>query len=194
MIFVLAFIVFKIYLIFYPTKVIHKERYDRKKKYIITSNHFSNLDSILYDATFWKKFRFLGKKELFKSKFSSWIMRQVGVIPVDREKVELSTIKSCMAVLKSDKKLMIFPEGTRSKSDNENLNEVKNGVALIAMKANSPIVPIWIKKKPRLFRFNKIIFGEPFDLTSFNGRKIDHDTLEEVSKLIANKLEATKNI
>ena len=178
--------------VLYPLTV--KNKNIPKGKVILISNHRSNLDSVLLHNILWCKPRVLAKKEVFEKKGFRWFLKMTGTIPVDREKVELSTIKSCMAVLKSDKKLMIFPEGTRSKSDNENLNEVKNGVALIAMKANSPIVPIWIKKKPRLFRFNKIIFGEPFDLTSFNGRKIDHDTLEEVSKLIANKLEATKNI
>lgn len=178
--------------ILYPLTVKNKDI--PKGKVILISNHRSNLDSVLLHNILWCKPRVLAKKEVFEKKGFRWFLKMTETIPVDREKVELSTIKSCMSVLKSDKKLLIFPEGTRSKADNENLNEIKNGVALIAIKSNSPIVPVWIKKKPKLFRFNKIIFGKAFDLSEFSGKKADHETLEEVSKFIASKLDETKNV
>ncbi|MBQ4542227.1 MAG: 1-acyl-sn-glycerol-3-phosphate acyltransferase [Clostridia bacterium] len=189
MIFVLAFIVFKIYLIFYPTKVIHKERYDRKKKYIITSNHFSNLDSILYDATFWKKFRFLGKKELFKSKFSSWIMRQVGVIPVDREKVAPSTFKEILSVLNKNGQIFIYPEGTRNKQEAEGMQDAKDGVIVFASKGETEILPMLLYRKPKAFRKNYIIIGEPIQIQGENPKRLTKEEVEQNLENYTKKME-----
>ena len=64
-----AFIILYIPLILlYPTKVIHRERFNKKKKFVVTSNHFSNADSLIYGVKFRTKFWFISKKELFKNK------------------------------------------------------------------------------------------------------------------------------
>ena len=183
MIFVLAFIIFKIYLILYPTKFIHKERFDRKKKYIVTSNHFSNLDSIFYDAKLWKKFRFLGKKELFKSKFSAWIMRQVGVIPIDREKVAPSTFKEILGVLNNNGQIFIYPEGTRNKQELEGMQDAKDGVIVFASKGEAEILPMLLYKKLRPFRKNYVIIGEPIQIQGENPKRL---TKEEVALNLEN--------
>ena len=179
MIFVLAFIVFKIYLIFYPTKIIHKERFNRKKRYIVTSNHFSNLDSILYDAKFWTKFRFLGKKKLFNSKFSAWIMKKVGVIPIDREKVAPSTFKEILTNLNNNKQIFIYPEGTRNKEELEGMQEAKDGVIIFASKGEAEILPMLLYKKPRAFRKNYIIIGEPIQIQGENPKRLTKEEVEQ---------------
>ena len=80
-------------LVLYPTKIIHKDRFDKKKKYVVASNHFSNADSLIYDVKFRKRFRYVSKIELFKTKFSAWIMRQIGAIAVDRKNISPSAFK-----------------------------------------------------------------------------------------------------
>ena len=179
MFFVLAFIYFKFHLLFYPTKVIHKERYDRKKRYVVTSNHFSNLDSILYDATFWKKFRVLGKKELFKTKLSAWAMRHLGVIPVDREKVAPSTFKEILGVLNNNGQIFIYPEGTRNKQELEGMQNAKDGVIVFASKGEAEILPMLLYRKPKAFRKNYIIVGEPIQIQGENPKRLTKEELEE---------------
>ena len=51
-------------------------------------------------------------------------------------------------VLKENKKLVVFPEGTRHKDkvDKGELGETKNGVAMFAIKGKAPIVPVWINR------------------------------------------------
>ena len=110
-------------------------------------------------------------------------MKVMKSIPVDREKVELSTLKQCFSVLKKDKILTIFPEGTRNKTKKP-LLDIKDGAGIIAIKTNSPIVPIWIKRKPRPFVLNKIYIGEPFYLTKED---------ENPNEIIKNKLLDVKN-
>lgn len=142
-----------------------------KGKAIIVCNHKSNVDYIYLWNKIWRKQYVLSKDSLYKNPISRWFFRSNGGIPVNREKVGLSTIKESMAVLKNEKILTIFPEGTRNKTD-EPLLEFKAGASVFAVKTNAPVVPMYILKKGGFFRFNKVLVGEPiyFDDT-FKGEE-----------------------
>ena len=75
MFFVLGFmILFLPIVLFYPTKILHKENLPKRgKKSILTSNHFSNFDPIIYDIFMFRKFRYMGKKELFDNKLVGFL-------------------------------------------------------------------------------------------------------------------------
>ena len=190
MFFVIAFaVLFLPITLFYPTKIIHKERLDKKKKYIIACNHFSNADSIILDIRFGKKFRFLGKKELFKTKFSAWIMRHLGVISVDREKVAPSTFKEILSALNKNEQILIYPEGTRNKSGTDDFQGAKDGVILFASKGDAEILPMLIYKKPKFFRRNYVIVGESFKVQGENPKKLTKEETEENLKVYTEKME-----
>ena len=87
-------------LLFCPTKFLHKENLPKRgEKAILTSNHFSFLDPIIYDIFFFRKLRIIGKKELFKNKFLAFFLKDFGSIPVDREQMTPSTYKETMKQL-----------------------------------------------------------------------------------------------
>ena len=155
--------------IFCPTKIVGKKNLP-KGKFILVCNHKSNIDYIYLFTRIWKKQYVLAKKSVFKKGFISWLFKACGGIPVDRDNVEIDTIKSCLKVLKNNNILTIFPEGTRNKT-NSDLLEFKAGASIFAVRANAPVVPIFITKKPKLFCINKIIIGEPifFD-NSYKGQ------------------------
>lgn len=156
--------------------IVRKKNKLPKGKCIFVANHRSNVDPLLLVNMFWRTQHFIAKKELFKNPLLRAIMKGMKSIPIDRDKVEISTIKLCLSVLKNNKILTIFPEGTRNKTK-EPLLEIKNGTSVFAIKSNAPIVPIWIKKQPRLFCMNTIYVGEPFYLT-----KEDSDNSGEIIK------------
>ena len=123
----------------------------------------------------WREQHILAKKELFKHFGLRSFLKGMKSIPVDREKVEISTLKQCFSVLKNNKILTIFPEGTRNKTK-EPLLDIKDGAGIIAIKTNTPIVPVWIKRKPMPFILNKVYIGEPFYLTK------DYENPNEIIK------------
>lgn len=170
--------------ILFPTRQVKLAK-KIKGKCIFVCNHRSNMDMVIVAHKNWR-FRpyVLAKQELFKNKFISSILKSYGGIPVNRKSVELSTVKKCLSILKEDKKLFIFPEGTR----NEDMSEVKNGAVMFAIKTKTPIVPVYIKKKPKVFSFNKITYGEPFDLSEFYDKKLDKDVLNSASEIMENKI------
>lgn len=184
----LAFIPGKI---IYPCKIYGKENL-KKGKAVLTMNHTSNLDAVnIVLGTFEKKY-FLAKKELFKNKLFGAFIKAMGGIKIDRQSADVGAIKNALKVLKNNKKLIIFPEGTRNKSDNVELGEVKSGAAMLAIKAKAPIIPVWVYNRPHAFRMTKILIGKPYELYEFYGAKITEEVLDKASEIVSQKLNQLK--
>lgn len=184
MIFAICFIILYIpLLILLPTKVLCKHKFPKKKNkegFIISSNHLSNFDVMLFDIKFRRKIYYLAKKELFKNKLSGGFLKAVGAIKVDRQSSDVGAFKSAIKVLKNNKPLGIFPEGTRNKSeDYSNMMEVKSGAIVFASKTGVPIIPLAIYRRPKLFRRNVILVGDKFYPQGINPKKL---TKEEIAQ------------
>lgn len=171
----------------FPTKIIGKENIP-KGACILSSNHTSNMDAVMIAVKTWEKKYYLAKKELFQNKVFGFFLTKLGAIKIDRQSNDLTAIKNCLKVLKDNKKLVIFPEGTRVHNENMELGEVKHGVAMFAVKAKVPIVPIFIMKKPKLFRRNRIFVGKPFTLDQFYGKRLDSTLLDEAGEIVKTKM------
>ena len=180
-------------LLWIPLSILHPTFIKGKKnlpkgKAILSCNHYSNWDIALYILNTTEKIKILAKKELFKNKLFGAILRNFGGIEIDREGNDINAIKNCMKALKSDKKLFVFPEGTRVKNEADILGEIKSGMALIAIKTKTPIVPIWIERKPKIFRKSVYTIGKPFELSEFYGVKLDEETLEKANAVVREKM------
>lgn len=179
--------------ILYPTKFIGKKNIP-KGPCIIASNHKSNMDAILLALHTWEKKYYLAKKELFEKKSHASILKGIGAIKIDRQANDIGAVKESLKVLKNNKKLVIFPEGTRTNHEDQSLGEVKQGVAMFAIKAKVPIVPMFILNKPRVFRRNKVFLGKPFTLEEFYDKKLTAEELERATEMVANKLNELKDL
>lgn len=178
--YVLTFTVLLIPIYLHPTKIINKKNMPKKgTKCIVASNHLSLWDAMLFHVYFFRRFRALAKKELYKNKLFTFVLRSLGGIPVDRDQIAPSTYKETMSVLNKNKQLLIFPEGTRNKTESEELQEAKTGLVLFASKSDSPIVPVVIYKKPRFFRKNYMIIGEPFKVIGENPKRLTKEEIEQ---------------
>ena len=166
--------------LFLPCKVVNRKNYLKKQPAIVVCNHLSNLDVIYLVSYIYEKKYFLAKKELFNTKIKNKFLRHVGGIPIDRNSSDITAMKNCLNVLKKGKKLVIFPEGTRNKQ-NTDLQEVKNGSVMFAIKARVPIIPMRIEKRGKWFRRNKLIIGESFELSEFYGQKLTSEVLDQAS-------------
>ena len=159
MFWIMKFVTWIPFVILFPCKIMGKKNIP-KGKAIIVSNHKSNFDYIYIFTKVWRKQYVLSKESLYKNWFVRWFFRSCCGIPVNRDNVSLSTIKECLGVLKKEKILTIFPEGTRNKTE-EPLLEFKAGASVFAVKSNSPVVPMYIIKRGRIFKRNVIVVGEP---------------------------------
>ncbi len=182
-------IVLPILKVFYRMKVKGLENLPKDENYIIVSNHLGMIDCFAIATMFKQKIYFMAKKELFNKKLKAKFIRWLGGIPVDREKLDITTIKECFKTLKNGDILVVFPEGTRNKKADEiDLLPLKGGANLIAFKTNSKIVPVGMAKKYKVFRKNYMYVGEPFDYSSLKGQKLSAELSDELTDDMKNRL------
>ena len=163
------------------------------KNYILACNHTSNMDAIMLDITFKKKFRYLAKKELCNNKFNKAFMLAIGAVPVDRSQADPRAIKEIFRLIDKDKKIAIFPQGTRAKTIKIEEGSAKEGVAMFSIRTNTPVLPVMFDKVIKPFRRTKLYIGKPIypDVE----RKKDKEYLssfanhivEEMNSLLDNK-------
>lgn len=116
---------------------------------IITSNHVSYLDPAVLVASLNRKIYFITKKEVFTNAFVSFILKNLNAFSVDRKNVDMLAFKKAINILREEKVLGIFPEGTRS--SNGELQELKLGAIKIAMKTGVPILPVGISGTHKIY-------------------------------------------
>ena len=166
---------------FFKFEVIGTENIPSEGNLIIDANHKSNLDPIFVASAVNKKRKMtaIAKEELFKNKILAKILNKVEIIPINRQNPGLGTIKRILKYIKNDYALVMFPEGTRSKTDD--FNNAKAGLSLFATKAKAEIVPCTIYSSYKLFKPAKIYFGEPISLEEYYKQKLTSEDHERIS-------------
>ena len=166
---------------FFKFEVIGTENIPSEGNLIIAANHKSNLDPIFVASAVNKKRKMtaIAKEELFKNKILAKILNKVEIIPINRQNPGLGTIKRILKYIKNDYALVMFPEGTRSKTDD--FNDAKAGLSLFATKAKAEIVPCTIYSSYKLFKPAKIYFGKPISLEEYYKQKLTSEDHERIS-------------
>nr|WP_202453528.1 lysophospholipid acyltransferase family protein [Streptomyces sp. SID4913] len=150
---------------------------------IVAGNHLSFSDHFLMPSIIKRRITFLAKAEYFtgpgvKGRLTAAFFRSAGQIPVDRSGKEAgqAAIREGLGVLGRGELLGIYPEGTRSHDGR--LYKGKVGVAVMAIRAQVPVVPCAMvgtfeiqppgKVLPRIKQVT-IRFGEPLDFSRYAG-------------------------
>jgi 1-acyl-sn-glycerol-3-phosphate acyltransferase len=155
-------------------KVLHAERLDRTRAYVIAPNHSSFFDIPVLFSTMPRTISFLAKRNLFKLPFMGWSMAAAGFVPVDRGERGrmLATIDAALRRLHGGRWLVVFPEETRTRTGE--LLPFKAGAALIAVRSGRPILPVGVSGTFRIQQRGgfaitpsrvAVAVGEPIDVT-----------------------------
>jgi 1-acyl-sn-glycerol-3-phosphate acyltransferase len=126
-------------------RVTGREHVPLDRAAVYCSNHQSNVDPpILFDALH-PRMHILYKHEIDQIPILARAFRLGGFIPVDRRNREASlrSIENGASSIRSGNSFLIFPEGTRSRSDE--LLPFKKGGIHMAILAQAPIVPVAIR-------------------------------------------------
>ena len=144
--------------------------------YLIIGNHLSAVDPfVLAVATRRYEIRFIGKRELTKNKLLASILNALHMIPVSRHSTDMSAMRACVQVLRDGQVLGIFPEGTRHLPSL--MQTVESGAALIALRANVPLLPVYIDSRVRCFHRTNVWVGEPIDFSDLRAQGVNTDTV-----------------
>lgn len=130
----------------------------KNKAYVLVANHLSLADIIcIYCLD--RQFKWIAKESLFKIPFFGWAMSAMRYVRLRRG--ELGSIRESFDEsfrwLKRDMSLLIFPEGTRSKSGQ--LGTFKNGAFKLAIRAKKPVVPIVLAGTNRAIQKGKKVMS-----------------------------------
>ncbi|WP_245947397.1 lysophospholipid acyltransferase family protein [Bacillus taeanensis] len=151
---------------------------------ILAMNHTSNYDSLIVGTHAPRKMYIMAKEELFKNRFFSYIITEMGSFPVKRGQADMKSLKHTLKILKNGGIFSIFFEGTRSK-DGE-IQEAKKGIGFIAARSKAPVVPTYVYgAKNGWFKPAGVIFGKP--ITFEDGTEYEEITSQitkEIKKLI----------
>lgn len=174
--------------IFYKYEVIGEENIPNEGNIIIAANHKSNLDPIFLAAAIKnREVAAIAKKELFNIKPLGFILDKLNVIPINRDKPDVSTIKNILRAIKDGYVLGIFPEGTRIKDPG--FGKAKAGLSVFAIKGKAMVVPISIISNYKLFNRVTIYIDKPISFEEYYKQKL---TTEENERLAQNVLEVIK--
>ena len=129
----------------------------------------------------------MAKAEILKWPVLGWLLSKAGVFGVERGHADLKAAKTAMKCLKSNHKLLIFPEGTRV-GEGES-SDAKAGAALFATRTGSPLVPVYIQPKKRRFRKTAVVFGRPY-YPEFQGRKPSAEDYQRIADDLLDRVRA----
>ena len=157
---------------------------------LIICNHTYWLDPPNLSILFRKRLvNSVAAKEVFEGGRGP-LMKALRCIPLDRSTMDLACIKECVARLKKDQRVIIFPEGQLNLTDE--ILEFKAGAALIAMQAESAVVPVYTSGVYRPFGTLKIMIGNPILYSELFPDSLGAAAMVNATSLMQKKMEALK--
>jgi 1-acyl-sn-glycerol-3-phosphate acyltransferase len=163
---------------------------------ILAANHISNFDgavtgAFITDALKRRRIHWLGKREIFDWPVLGWVAAHGGIHPVDRGAADIEAFRLASRILDAGYVLLVFPEGTRSPTGE--LQEAKDGAAMLALRTGALIVPIGINNTDAVWRKGSKVpmplprrtvtmrVGEPFRLADVLPPDVDRRTAKTLA-------------
>ena len=188
----IAVALMRVFLFFaFRVKAVGRENEIEDGGIIYAANHMSCYDPLVIAATSRRQISFMGKKELFKFKPFGYILKSLGAFPVNRGKGDIGAVKTGLSILKQERVMMLFPEGKRI--DKGEIVPAKPGVAMFAMHAKVPVMPIKICGEYKFMHKIKVIYGKPIYLDEYYDQKLSSEKLTEISQEILDTIYALED-
>lgn len=183
------------------SKAIGLENLPEEDGVLIASNHISGVDTVLIPTFAARRFKvepFMapGKEELFRIPVVGAIIRLWGSFPVKRRARDVESMRR-ISYYCSKYRVMIFPEGTRSKTGE--LGRGRAGAGWVIYMARPKVVPTLVINTDKFFWPGRprpwfgmpytVVFGEPLDLGKYydmpDNKETSQALIDEVMAAIA---------
>jgi 1-acyl-sn-glycerol-3-phosphate acyltransferase len=169
-------IFFVLFKILFGYRIIGRENVPKTGPVILASNHASFLDPPFVGTALWRRVNFVARDTLFNRPWKKFILDRWMAFPINRDRMDKTTLNEILGRLKKGEPVCLFPEGTRSPDGA--LQPGKAGIGMIVSLAKAPVVPVYIKgsyltfgKIHKSFRPTKVsvTFGKPIDFSGVEG-------------------------
>jgi 1-acyl-sn-glycerol-3-phosphate acyltransferase len=160
---------------------------------ILASNHQSYLDPPCIGMACRNDIYYLARNTLYQRPLIGPLLKRLNTVPVDRDRGDVSSIKTIIRLLRSGHRVIIFPEGTRS-SDGK-LQPARAGLGMIIAKTLAPVVPVRVfgsfEALPRVggikLRPVSVVVGKPMRFSG-DDLKGDRDVYQKLSNQVMEKI------
>lgn len=163
---------------YWKLKITGLENIDPNQPYLLLSNHQHLLDIPLL-LHLPKNFRFVSKQEVYKIPVFGAVLYMRDDVAIERGGAASAKkmIKDCKHYLSTGVSILIFPEGTRTKTGQ--IGDFHSGAFLLAKRGGVPILPIAINGNYDAFRKRKISKRHTFTVNILP--PISTDTIQELT-------------
>lgn len=145
----------------YKPAIVGKNNIPERGRIILAGNHTNYFDCLLVASATKRCVHYLAKDELMKGPLK-FIFKGLGIIPVNRRQKDKAALEKAEEILRDEKLIGIFPEGTINRTD-DIIMPFKFGAVKMAKDTDTAIVPFVISGKYKPFKRSvKIRFFEPF--------------------------------
>jgi len=135
----------------------------RSGRLIVMMNHIHGLDPILVTISLPRDINIMSKIENLQTPVLGPLTKWFGGFPIRRHKLDLEAIRKSIEVLEREEALLMAPEGTRTRTGG--LQRAYDGMALLATRTNSPILPVAISGNETLLHNLKRLRRTPLQVT-----------------------------
>ena len=144
---------------------------------IVVSNHTSVFDFAVFLFVFFgRTLRYQMAEVLFEiNKILGWFLRKLGGIRINRKTYNFSFIDKSEEILRDGGVVGIFPESRLPLKDEERPLPFKASAAIIAMRSDVPVIPVYTNGKYFAKERARVIIGRPIYVNEY----VDSDLTEK---------------
>lgn len=203
------------------TTVIGSKNISHRQNYLIVSNHRTLIDSLLVatafcfpeivilprlapyhtpDAQNYLKAKLLAGNSKFLAKimtpFTTFLFIHLKCVPVGNNRKDVKALMSVTSALKKGNSVHVFPEGTRSRTNE--LGKPRDGIGLVIHDVQPQILPVFVDgiekvlpisaKFPRIGKRITVTFGKPFNCEEFSQLPRNRKTWQAIAQHIMGKI------
>jgi 1-acyl-sn-glycerol-3-phosphate acyltransferase len=175
-------------------RVLGREHVPLGRAVVFCANHQSNVDPPVLFQALHRRLHILYKAELGKLPILGRVFKAGDFVAVERENRDAAfqSIERAAESIRSGNSFLIFPEGTRSRT--EHLLPFKKGGFVMALRAGAPIVPVAISGGRAAMRKGSALVY-PADVTIRIGEPIETaqyslDDRDLVIEIVRGRIEA----
>jgi 1-acyl-sn-glycerol-3-phosphate acyltransferase len=179
-------------ILFFKIDIVYEQEIDKNVPHIFMPNHVSMIDVLVMAAYQPVHYNAIEAESHFKWFLYGKVIKILGQIPIDRKnKVKsIESFKIAKERLKTGRSIIVFPEGTRSKSGQ--LGEFKNMPFRFAKDSEVGLIPVAIIGVDKIAP-EKSIWIKPARITIVFGKEIKQDEIrmlnyEQLKEKVRNEI------